>query len=210
MDSGSTVIIADEFEMAREGISQRLKKCTGIDLLDEAADGYSAIKKCRASKPDVLLINLAISNPSGLQTIERLRRTCPEVRILVLVNDCSLSNAFYILSQGAVGFISEQAKGMDVVDAVRAAAGGYSYFPIEFIDEFVKSRRNLSRTGNLFGLSPREIEILEACLSGRSTQEVAQSLDISVRTVETHRSNIYRKTSTNCLEDLAKIFSTLS
>ncbi|WP_373635615.1 helix-turn-helix transcriptional regulator [Yoonia sp. SS1-5] len=99
----------------------------------------------------------------------------------------------------------KQARGDDFANAVTAAQYGYAYLPLELMREFVKSRKHLTRTGNIFGLSPREVEILEATISGMSTKNVAETLNISVRTVETHRNSIYKKTSCRDHKELAEL-----
>jgi len=209
MSNMNTIVIADSLEIVREGIATKLETCTESEVIGLAEDGFTALKLCRSLSPDILVMDLELTRPSGMETLEKVRRSCPDTKILVLSSDFSVSNAFYSLSKGAVSFIPKQAKGSDFVSAIHAAANGFTYLPTDFVNEFVQSRRNMSRTGNLFGLSPREMEVLTACSIGKSTKEIAQSLEISVRTVETHRNSIYRKTSCNGLEQLRQIASTI-
>ncbi|MGB5863259.1 MAG: response regulator transcription factor [Sulfitobacter sp.] len=204
------IVIADGHEIIREAIAMRLREECGAEIVGEASDGYTCLKECRQEKPDILMTDLSITRPNGAETLARARKANPDMKIIILSSDASVANAFFCLSQGAIGFMPKQAKGMDFVNAVRAASNGYAYLPIEFLNEFVSARRNMTRTGNIFGLSPREVEILEACTSGQSTKEVAQALSISVRTVETHRNNIYRKTSCNSHQELTKIMSSMA
>ena len=203
----ATVIIADSHEIVREGIAMRLKQVCEVDTVADASDGYTLLKLARQHNPDIVVMDFQITRPSGVETLDKLRTACPDTRVIVLSSDASTANAFYVLAQGAVGFMPKQAKGEDFAYAVTAALSGYAYLPIELLKEFVKSRRNLTRTGNVFGLSPREIEILEATINGMSTKDVAQSFGISVRTVETHRNSIYKKTSCRNHEDLASMVS---
>ncbi|KAB7613611.1 response regulator transcription factor [Amylibacter sp. SFDW26] len=201
----SSLVIADSHEIVREGIAFRLKESCDVNIVAEAIDGYSAIKYCRQLQPDILIMDFHLLRPSGMETLTKIRKAQPEIKIIVLSSDPSTANAFFILSQGAVGFMPKQARGSDFVNAFVAAQSGYAYLPVELMEEFVKLRRNLTRTGNVFGLSPREIEILEATLSGLSTKDVAKNLLISVRTVETHRNSIYKKTSCRNYKELATI-----
>lgn len=202
---GVDVVIADSHEIVREGISSRLRRSCDVKSVVEAEDGYSAIKACRQNKPDILLLDYSISRPDGREVLLKVHQTCPDTRIVVISSTVTVTNAFFALTNGAVGYMPKQAGGMDFVNAINAALRGFTYLPVQFLSEFVESRRHLIRTGNIFGLSPREIEILDACIAGQSTKEVASNLNISARTVETHRNNIYRKTSCRNLRDLASL-----
>jgi DNA-binding NarL/FixJ family response regulator len=205
METKSKIVIADSHEIVREGIASRLLESCDVEVVAEASDGYAAIKACRQYKPDILLMALSLTRPSGPETLTKIRQGNPDLKVIVLSSEANVADAFFVLSQGAIGFMPKQAKGADYVNAIKAAQSGYTYLPMEFLKEFVRSRRNLTRTGNIFGLSMREIEILEACVSGKSNKEVAQNLSISARTVETHRNSIYKKTACKNLGDLGRI-----
>jgi DNA-binding NarL/FixJ family response regulator len=204
------VVVADSHEIVREAVSQRISESCFVEVVAQTSDGYGAIRACRQLKPDILLIDLSICHPSGMDTLTRLRESSPDLKLIVVSNDTSVSNAFLALSRGAVAFMSKAAKGADYVNAVNAAISGYTYVPVDVLEKFVKSRRNLSRNGNIFGLSSREIEILEASVSGLSTKQVAANLCISVRTVETHRHSIYRKTDCRDIEGLSRLMVSVS
>ena len=202
------LVIADSHEIVREGIAARLESSCPIEVVGQAADGYSTIKACRQTTPDLLLMDLSLTRPTGIETLTKLRYTLPDMGIVVLSSDAKVADAFTVLGLGAIGFMPKQAKGADFVNAIRAAVSGYTSMPSDYIAEFVSLRRNVSRTGNSYGLSPRELEVLEACASGQRTKEVAERFNISVRTVETHRNAIYRKTDCHDLQELYRTLQT--
>lgn len=204
--SNARLVIADSHEIVREGIASRLESTCRVDLVGQASDGYSTIKICRQTLPDILLMDLSLTRPTGIETLAKLRKALPELRIIVLSSEAKVSDAFSVLSLGAIGFMPKQARGADFVNAIRAAISGYTCMPSEYVAEFVTLRHNVRRTGNSYGLSPREMEVLEACASGEKTTDVAKRFNISVRTVETHRSAIYRKT---CCHDLTELYRNL-
>ncbi|MFQ6550979.1 response regulator [Aestuariibius insulae] len=208
-ESAIRVVIADSHEIVREGIANRLVASCNVEIVGQASDGYTAIKVCRSCRPDILLMDLSLQRPSGAETLSKLRSTLSDMKIVVLSSDATTSDAFSTLAAGAVAFMPKQARGIHFVNAIRAASEGYTLLPTEYLAEFVSLRRNITRTGNIYGLSPREIEILEACTSGQKTKEVAENLSISVRTVETHRNSIYRKTNSRSLSDLSRIVNQL-
>jgi len=205
----ATVVVADGHEIVREGICWRIQQLEDCEVVGQADDGYKTIKVCRQLQPDILIMDLSLVRPSGRETLTKICKSLPDLKVIVLSSEATISNAFFVLSLGAVGFMPKQAGSRDILNAVEAARRGYTYMPNLFIREFVHSRRNLTRTGNIYGLSPREIEILEACINGQSTKEVAYALNISVRTVETHRNSIYKKTSCRNVSELSAIVEAL-
>jgi DNA-binding NarL/FixJ family response regulator len=154
-------------------------------------------------------MDLSLLRLTGIDTFNKLRSALPDMKIILCSSDAKVHEAFNGISLGAIGFIPKQAKGEHFVNAIQSAAMGYSCIPSEYLDEFAVHRRNASKTGNIYGLSPREVEVLGASATGAGTKEVAQSLDISVRTVETHRNAIYKKTSSHKIADLRPIYEQL-
>lgn len=205
MEDQIKIVVADSHEIVREGIVSLLTTDGVADVVGQATDGYTAIKLCRQLKPDAVVFDLELTRPAGIETFDKLRSLMPELKILILSSGASVIDAFTVISRGAAAFLPRQAKGYHIVNAVRTIAMGYTCLPTQFLDEFMVLRRHLTRTGNIYGLSPREIEVLEACAAGRKTKEVAESLSISVRTVETHRNAIYRKTSCRSIGELCAI-----
>lgn len=201
------IVIAEQHEIVRDAIAARLVESCDVDVVAQASDGYSTIRACRQHKPEVLMMNLSLVRPSGLETLKKLRSGSPDLKVIIFSADTMIRNVVFALSQGAVSFLPVQAKSSDYVKAVQAAQAGFVYLPVGLMKDILHSRQNLIRTGSVFGLSPRETEILDACVGGQSTKQVAESLSISVRTVETHRNSIYRKTSCSNFKELATIYT---
>ncbi len=203
------VVIADGHEMVRESITARIETACDVSVVAGTADGYATIKAFRQLDPDLLIMDFGLQRPAGTEVLSKIVRMRPDIKIIVVTSEPSIANAFFALSNGAAAFMPKQSSSMDFVHAVNAVLNGYSYMPNDIMTQFVKSRRNLTRAGNVFGLSPRELEIMKACSDGTSTKQVANNLDISVRTVETHRHNIYRKTNCRNQAELQSIASSM-
>ena len=199
------VIVADGHEMVRESISLRIERGCDVDVVAGTADGYSTIKAFRQHQPDLLIMDLGLLRPAGTEVLTKITKMNLDVKIIVVTSEPTISNAFYALSRGASALMPKQVSSTDFVNAVNAVLSGFSYMPSGIMTQFVKSRRNLSRVGNVFGLSPRELEIMKACADGKTAKEVASELEISVRTVETHRHNIYRKTNVKNQQEMQNI-----
>lgn len=208
--SVSQIVIADDHEIVRDGIARSLETVEGVSVAASVSDGYTAIKACHQLRDVILLMDLSIRRPSGAEVLTRVRKLSKDTKVVVMSSHTSLRDAIFSFSQGAVGFVPKQSSGTDIVNAILAARNGFSYLPADFITSMVDAKRNVSRNGNVFGLSPREVEILEASVNGYSTKEVAQQFSISIRTVETHRNNIYRKTDCNTARDLMRIAASLN
>jgi len=199
------VVVADGHEMVRESISARIEVGCDVTVVAGTADGYSTIKSFRQLEPDLLIMDLGLQRPAGTEVLAKIMKMKPDIKVIVVTSEPTIANAFFALSNGAAAFLPKQSSSSDFVHAVNAVLSGFSYMPNDIMTQFVKSRRNLSRVGNVFGLSPRELEIMKACSDGSSTKQVANDLDISVRTVETHRHNIYRKTNCKSQKELQAI-----
>lgn len=208
-DQKSKIVVADTHEIVRDAVSGRIEQSCDVDVVAKTEDGYATLKACRQHQPDILLMDLSLVRPSGTEILSKVQKTFPNMRVIVVSDSTATISAIHALSHGAIAFMSKQAKAVDYVNAVNAAIGGYTYLPVDVLAQFVKSRRNLMRSGNVFGLSPREIEVLESCVNGLSSKQVAKNLDISVRTVETHRHSIYKKTDCRSIDDLSLLMPTI-
>lgn len=203
------VVIADEHEMVRESITDRIESACDVTVVAGTADGYSTIKSIRQFTPDLLIMDLGLERPAGTEVLSKIVRMIPSIKVIAVTSEPSIANAFFALSNGAVAFMPKQSSSRDFSGAVNAVLNGFSYIPNDIMAQFVNSRRNLTRVGNVFGLSSRELEVMKACSDGGSTKHIARDLDISVRTVETHRLNIYRKTDCKNQKELQNIANSL-
>ncbi|MEJ6402709.1 response regulator transcription factor [Yoonia sp. 2307UL14-13] len=205
MEDVPRLIICDDHEIIRDSISRILTDASCANVVGSACDGYTAIKMCRNLDPDIFLMDLAITRPKGSETFRKLMSIKPDLKIVIYSSEAEKAEIFALIAEGAKGFVPKQAKASNFVNAVRSISLGYVCIPDDYVNDFMCLRQNTIKTGNIYGLSPREIEILEACVSGVCTKQVAERFDISVRTVETHRNAIYRKTSCNSVDALHSI-----
>ncbi len=199
------IVVANTFEIVRDGIALVIEKDKKFEVIGQAADGYTTLKLCRLNEPDILLMDFEIVNPSGKDVFEKLRASQPELKIIITSSNIPETEAYNLLSKGAMGFVPKQAPGNDFVNVIRSVSNGYVSLPSDFLQGFVSLRKNISKTGNVYGLSPRELEVFEYSTRGENTRDIADKLNISVRTVETHRNSIYRKTSTNSIAELTEV-----
>jgi DNA-binding NarL/FixJ family response regulator len=209
MTSETTVIVADNYELIREGVAAKLAGEFGYSVIAKTSDGNETINACTELSPDILVMGMCFTVPTGLEVFQQVRSRTPDVSVVILAEESTPSEAFMLISGGAIAFVPRDARVVDLVNAVRAAELGYSSVPCEYIAEFTVLQRNVMRTGNLYGLSSREVEVINATVAGETAKEIAECLEISIRTVEAHRNSIYKKTGYKALEQLTEIASTM-
>jgi DNA-binding NarL/FixJ family response regulator len=191
------VLIADDHALVREGIAAMLRLSEGIEVAGEAADGMEAIKKARELRPDVVLMDISMPTLGGLEATLELRRTEPDVRILVLTQYDDREYIARFLKAGVSGYLLKKAVGAELVNAIRAVHRGECYLFSAIASEVVsgylcKDKKN-ERPDLYERLTEREKQVLKLIAEGYSHKEMAGMLGISVKTAIAHQTNISEK-----------------
>lgn len=194
-----TVVLADDHEIVRSGIRLVLEREPDLEVVAEAGDGESAVRYTLGHKPRVLVLDLNMPNLSGLEAIPQAQEASPETSIIVLTMQDEPAFAREALRAGARGFVIKQAAATELVDAIRSVVGGGTY-----INPSLGARLAAEPVGSELpdDLTKRETEVLGLLALGYTNPEVADHLVLSVRTVETHRANIQRKTGASTRAEL--------
>lgn len=192
------IALVDDHTLFRNGLKMLLSTHEGIEVVAEAASGEEFLAEVERVRPDVVFMDYAMPGINGAQTSEQALRMCPDMKIISLT--MFADNAYYsqMVASGAKGFLLKDSEFDEVVEAVETVAAGGSYFNESLLQSLSQSLRS---TGNNTAdniaeadrLSEREIEILVGICRGDSTQEIADRLYISKRTVDKHRANILEK-----------------
>ena len=189
------VFIVDDHPLVREGLRARIAQEAGMEVCGEADSAAAATASLRRAKPDVVIVDLGLSDMHGLRLIETIRSSDPDIRIMVL---SAYSETLYgerALRSGADSYVHKQQAPGTIVGAIRATAAGKRYLSKELADrllELVLHRRSSGSAG-VRELSPRELEVFELIGNGKSTRDIAQQLGLSVHTIETHREKLRAK-----------------
>lgn len=206
MASRVKVMIADDHPLVRGGLRALLERDNEFQVVAEAADGYEAIDLAVLHKPDVVLLDVGMPRLSGPDAAQSISQKVPSTRIVMLSMHSDEAYVLRALKAGARGYLLKASPEADVIAAVRAVAGGHAYFSPSItkllVEEYVieARRRGVEDTYDL--LSIREKEILQLLASGKTNREIADLLNISVATVETHRNNILQKLHLHNLAEL--------
>jgi two-component system response regulator NreC len=185
------VVLADDHALMRRSLRLLLDCEKGIDVIAEAADLASAVRDVHANKPHVLVLDLGMSNADGssIDAIGQLRKRAPETQIVVLTMEDGPAFVQNALASGALGFVVKELADSDLPQAVRAAARGEEYISPRAAPRLDAPRRSLT-DGEL---TPREVEVLRLIALGHTGVEIAEVLNISPRTIESHRARIHSK-----------------
>src|SRR5580765_7813495 len=191
------IMIADDHPLVRSGLRFLLEREGEFDVVAEAADGYEAIDLAALHKPDVILLDVGMPRLSGPDAALSIAQKAPATRIVMVSMHSDESYVLRALKAGARGYLLKDSAEADLIKAVHAVAGGKSFFSPAvsklLLDDYV---RKLKRSGTEDAydlLTPREREVLQLIAEGKSNKDVANLLNLSVYTVETHRSNIMQK-----------------
>ncbi len=191
------VLIADDHALVREGIAAMLRMSKGIEVAGEAADGVEAIRKARELQPDVVLMDISMPTLGGLEATLELRRTDPDIKILVLTQYDDREYIARFLKAGVSGYLLKKAVGTELINAIRAVSRGECYIFSAIASEVVsgylcKDKRD--EIPDLYErLTEREKQVLKLIAEGHSHKEIAGLLGISSKTVIAHQTNISEK-----------------
>lgn len=199
------ILIADDHEVARSGIRSLLESHPGWEVCAEARDGREAVEYAGQLKPDVLLLDIGMPNLNGLDASRQILASMPEACILILTIHDSEQVVREVLAAGARGFMLKSDAGRDLVAAVEALEDHRTFFTSRvaqmMLDGYLRPQED-SKISPQAVLTPREREVIQLVAEGKSTKEVALALNLSVKTAETHRTNLMRKLGLHSVADL--------
>ncbi|QSR13038.1 response regulator transcription factor [Lactococcus sp. LG606] len=189
------LLIVDDHQMVRLGLSSFMNIQPDIEVVGEAADGESGYLKAKNLKPDVILMDLVMDRLDGIGATQKILAEMPEQKILILTSFLDDEKVFPALAAGAKGYILKTSQAAEIASAIRKVASGQ-----DVLSGAVKEKINQQkhRKPELYdNLSKREMEVLKILAQGLSNQEIANQLFISLKTVKTHVSNIFNKLEVN-------------
>src|SRR6195256_3896417 len=193
------ILIADDHEVVRRGLCTLLQSHEGWEVCGEAKDGRETVEKAKQVKPDVVILDVGMPNLNGLAATRQLMQENPQQKVIVLTITDSDQVIREALDAGARGFVLKSDAARDLVSAVEALQSKRMFFTPRVNDlvlaGFLDKGHAISRNEppNLPTLTVREREVTQLLAEGKSSKEVASLLNLSTKTVETHRSNIMRK-----------------
>jgi len=189
------VLLAEDHTLVRAGIRALLEGLAGVQVVAEAGDGREALQLVAAHQPDLVLMDIAMAGLNGLEATGRIVKEFPHVRVIILSMHANEEYVLQALRAGAAGYLLKDAGTSELELAVRAAARGEIYLSPAVSRHVIADymRRAGSELTLLDQLTPRQREILQLIAEGRTTREIANILQVSVKTVETHRAQLMER-----------------
>lgn len=188
-----TVLLADDHALVRSGMRALLEAQPDVEVVAEAGDGREAIKLARELNPDIAIIDIAMPGLNGIDTLRQIFNVCPTIKVLACSMYSDLPYIVESLRLGACGYLLKNSARDDLVRAVQATREGKCFLSLDAATQLVEGFvRKVEPEGKDL-LTDREREILQLIAEGKTNKEIAGTLNLSLKTIETHRSNLMRK-----------------
>jgi two-component system, NarL family, response regulator NreC len=200
------ILLADDHTVMRRGLRLLLESQPGFSITDEAADGRQAVDKAVATKPDVVVMDIAMPQLSGTDAAQKIKESLPGTAVVILSMHSDEGYVLRALKAGAKGYILKDSAEGDLIQAIKAVAEGKAFFSPEIsrmlVEDYVREIRNRGLEDSYELLTVREREILHMLAEGKSNKDIATLLNLSLFTVETHRRNLQEKLNLHSVAEL--------
>ncbi len=185
------LLLVDDHALFRAGIRALVQSFEGIEVVAEASDGREALSLCKVHRPDTVLMDILMPELNGLDTTARLASVCPESRVIILSMSSHKEYVLQALRCGAAGYLLKNISPSELEQAIRSVARGDTYLSPSISNHVIAASQQSGDTISVFDrLTPRQREVLQLVAEGCTSKEIARRLNVSVKTVEMHRSQL--------------------
>jgi DNA-binding NarL/FixJ family response regulator len=198
------VLLADDHALVRAGIRALLERIEGVEVVGEAGDGLQTLELIKEHQPDVVLLDLTMPKLSGLEVLKETKAKFPSVRAIVLTVHKTEEYAVHALRSGAAGFLPKSAASTELENAIKAVVCGEDYLSPEISSQAIFKYLRDAASGSLLQLTTRQREVLQMIAEGVSTKMIAQRLNLSAKTVETHRAQLMERLNIHDIAGLVR------
>jgi two-component system, NarL family, response regulator NreC len=195
--SSIRILLADDHDVVRKGLRYILQRQDGTDVIGEAKDGREAVKMAEELKPDLVIMDIAMPLLSGIEATAQIVKSSPKTKVIILSMYSDEAYLVRILAAGAKGYLLKESTETDLIPAVKAVIQGKPFFSAQIaqtlLEDYMRQLQQRGLQDSYDLLTNREKEVLHLLAEGKSNKEAATLLDLSVYTVETHRTNLMQK-----------------
>lgn len=200
------ILLADDHAVVRDGVRALLEKQTDMEVVAEAADGREAAQLAEDLRPDVVIMDVGMPNLNGIDATRRILNAHPQIAVVILSMHQDESYVLRSLKAGAKGYLLKDSLRSDVLDAIRAVAQGRSFLTRKISrmmqEDYIQEMEQRGLEDSYDLLTGREREVLQLAAEGKPNKEIAGALNISLTTVETHRTHILQKLGLHSVPEL--------
>jgi two-component system, NarL family, response regulator NreC len=200
------ILLADDHTVMRRGLRLLLESQPGFSVVAEASDGRRAVKQAESTQPDVAVVDIAMPNLSGIEAAQRISAALPQIAIVILSMHSDESYVLRALKAGAKGYLLKDSAESDLIEGIHAVHQGRTFFSPEIsrmlVADYVREIRSRGAEDSYDLLTPREREILQLLAECKLNKEIAQALNLSPYTIETHRRNLQEKLNLHSFAEL--------
>ena len=202
------IILADDHQIILDGLKMLIDDMDGIEIVGEAANGREAVRLVKEHEPDIIIIDVAMPELNGIEATRQISSECPKVKIIVLSMHSEKRFVSLMFKAGAKAYLSKENAFKELSSAIRAVMAGTSYLSpniaTALVEDYVEVVKTAAGRLEASTLSPRELEVMQLLAEGRSTRETAETLYVSIKTVEAHRRNIMEKLGLKGVAELTR------
>jgi len=211
----TSIVLVDDHSLVRDGIRALLESEEELKVIGEGADGIDAINLVQEKRPDILIIDIRMPKMTGIEAVQQLSASNPEVKCIILSMHDSEEYILQSVAAGAKGYLLKDTGKTEFIKAIHTVHEGGKYYSGDISNVLVnnllnpsakvaETPKNDAQTSKPFDLTNKEIQVLELVLSGLTNKQISEQLQNSKRTIETHRFNLMRKMEVKNLMDLSK------
>jgi len=204
---GIRIVLADDHRIVRDGLCALLAREKDIELIGQADDGLGAVRLARELRPDIVVTDVSMPGLNGVEATRRIRTDEPSVRVLCLSVHAESRMVLAVLEAGASGYVLKDCSYDELALAIRKAMADQIHLSAELVGLVVKEVRSRGQpqlAGGTAALTPREREMVQLLSEGLSTQQIADRLHVSIKTVATHREHVMQKLDISSLAELTR------
>ncbi|NKI96541.1 response regulator transcription factor [Rhizobacter sp. SG703] len=204
---GIRIVLADDHRIVRDGLCALLARERDIELIGQADDGLGAVRLARELRPDIVVTDVSMPGLNGVEATRRIRADEPSVRVLCLSVHAESRMVLAVLEAGASGYVLKDCSYDELALAIRKAMSDQIHLSAELVGLVVKEVRSRGQppsAGSTAALTPREREMVQLLSEGLSTQQIADRLHVSIKTVATHREHVMQKLDISSLAELTR------
>lgn len=187
------ILLVDDHELVRTGVNKILNEVKGFKVIDECETGEDAIKFCRMTEPDVILMDMDMPGMGGLEATKKILRLAPEVKIIILTAHTEDPFPTKVMKIGAAGYLTKGAAPNEMINAIRAVNCGQRYLPPEIAQQMALSQFKTKDENPFSELSDRELQIMLMITRGEKVPDISEHLHLSPKTINSYRYRMFDK-----------------